>query len=332
MARNYMAGALVVAILPAAPAVAAEGREPVSFITAGAPIEAPRGFEELCSFNADWCGARRPVRPQPAVAPITAVVPVSVGVPAPIAASAPGGAAQAIGIDARPFAIPGQNVVVVPASPKGFFKQALAFRPLTGRLPALVLDIEANAIPVRIDDAQLTMGRAPISPRFVKALDQALPVESPAMPGRRPTQDGATSPVTVPAAPALDEMAMLKSVNRRVNGHVIQRRDSEIFGTGERWRRSGIGRGATGDCEDLAIEKRLQLLAEGYPPERLSYAVVYRRDVGLHTILIARTGEGDFVLDSLSPYVRHWKKVEYSWIGMQSMQEPTRWFALGSRV
>jgi predicted transglutaminase-like cysteine proteinase len=125
---------------------------------------------------------------------------------------------------------------------------------------------------------------------------------------------------------------MVKSVNRRVNGAVVQRRDAQIYGQGELWRRSGIGPGATGDCEDIAIEKRLQLLAEGFPADKLAFAVVYRRGVGLHTVLLARTAAGDMVLDSLTPAVTSWDKARYSWISVQSMAEPSRWFAPGVRA
>lgn len=124
---------------------------------------------------------------------------------------------------------------------------------------------------------------------------------------------------------------LLKTVNRRVNGAVLQRRDAQIFGQGELWRRAGIGSGAVGDCEDIAIEKRLQLVAEGFPADKLAFAVVFRRDVGLHTVLVARTGRGDVVLDSLDPYVSDWTKARYSWISVQSMDDPQRWFAPGAR-
>ncbi|PVX30471.1 transglutaminase-like cysteine peptidase [Sphingomonas pokkalii] len=132
-------------------------------------------------------------------------------------------------------------------------------------------------------------------------------------------------PSTPPAQPDADPATLLARVNRLVNGHVRQRTDLAQFGQGELWRRSGIGRDAVGDCEDIAIEKRLQLIAAGYPAERLFFAVVYRRDLGLHVVLVARTDAGDMVLDSRSPYVRPWSEAAYDWISAQAPGEAGRW-------
>ena len=137
-------------------------------------------------------------------------------------------------------------------------------------------------------------------------------------------------PTAAPSPTALPEAelkAMLKQVNHHVNGRVRQRTDAEIYGVGELWRRSGDGRNAVGDCEDLAIEKRAELIAAGFPPDRLAFAVVYSRDAGLHTVLVARTEVEDVVLDGRSPYVTNWSKVPYSWISVQSMNDPMLWYA-----
>lgn len=138
------------------------------------------------------------------------------------------------------------------------------------------------------------------------------------------------TPTPAPSSTALPEAelrAMLKQVNHHVNSRVRQRTDAEIYGVGELWRRSGDGRNAVGDCEDLAIEKRAELIAAGFPPDRLAFAVVYSRDAGLHTVLVARTEVEDVVLDGRSPYVTNWSKVPYSWISVQSMNDPMLWYA-----
>jgi predicted transglutaminase-like cysteine proteinase len=119
-------------------------------------------------------------------------------------------------------------------------------------------------------------------------------------------------------------------VNSWVNGHVVQRTDIENYHVDELWRRSGIERGATGDCEDIAIEKRYQLVDAGFSPERLSFAVVYQRSTGFHTVLIARTTRGDHVLDSRSGFVTIWNKTPYSWISVQSTQDPMVWRTVAS--
>lgn len=117
-------------------------------------------------------------------------------------------------------------------------------------------------------------------------------------------------------------------VNRSVNARVIQLTDIQMFGRGELWRRSGIEKGARGDCEDLAIEKRLQLIEQGFPADRLFFAVVYQTQVGLHTILVARLADGDYVLDSRTPYVERWSSVPYSWVSIQDPRNIMNWHML----
>ena len=66
---------------------------------------------------------------------------------------------------------------------------------------------------------------------------------------------------------------LLRRVNRRVNRHVRQMSDEARFGRHDLWRASGMGRGAAGDCEDIAIEKRKLLVDAGVPADRLFLAV-----------------------------------------------------------
>lgn len=138
----------------------------------------------------------------------------------------------------------------------------------------------------------------------------------------------ATIAVTAPARPKPSpdaEARLLQSVNKLVNGRVVQRSDMQIYATDEKWQRSGIGSQAQGDCEDLAIEKRYQLVAQGYDPARLSFAVVFSPQTGLHTVLVARTDDGDMVLDSATPWVRRVDQTSYSWVSIQSPENGMRW-------
>jgi predicted transglutaminase-like cysteine proteinase len=145
------------------------------------------------------------------------------------------------------------------------------------------------------------------------------------------TRDGPERIMAGDQTQARTEMTLLNRVNRLVNGRVRQRTDMEIFGQPELWRRSGVERGAQGDCEDLAIEKRYELTDAGFDPHRLYFAVVYAPRIGLHTVLVARLTSGDMVLDSRTPYVTHWQEADYSWVSIQSMNDPMRWHALGDR-
>ncbi len=122
---------------------------------------------------------------------------------------------------------------------------------------------------------------------------------------------------------------LLRRVNRRVNRHVHQVSDAARFARSDVWQASGIGRGAAGDCEDIALEKRKLLLEAGVSHDRLFLAVAYGRGrSGLHLVLIARTDDGDVVLDSRSATITPWSNAPYTWIAVQSAGEPRLWFSV----
>lgn len=121
-------------------------------------------------------------------------------------------------------------------------------------------------------------------------------------------------------------MRLLNIVNRKVNREVNQVSDRMSVGVDERWNRPIETRsGLKGDCEDIAIEKRERLVAAGFPEHDLFFAVVYRRDIGLHAVLVARTAAGDMVLDSRSPWIVEWAKAPYVWVKRQDPGSPMTW-------
>jgi predicted transglutaminase-like cysteine proteinase len=72
----------------------------------------------------------------------------------------------------------------------------------------------------------------------------------------------------------------------------------------------------------------VELRAAGYPASSLMLAVAYQRRIGLHTVLVVRTQMGDYVLDNMSWAVKPWSKVKYSWLSVQSPDDPSRWHRL----
>lgn len=128
-----------------------------------------------------------------------------------------------------------------------------------------------------------------------------------------------------------DKVKLLNSVNRQVNGRVVQATDTNAFGQGEVWRRSGAGKGAVGDCEDIALEKMYQLALQGFPSGDMFLAVGYAREVGLHTVLIGRTSSGDLVLDNRTPVVTAWNKTDYRWIVHQEPGRLQSWRNVSAR-
>lgn len=146
---------------------------------------------------------------------------------------------------------------------------------------------------------------------------------------------GGASFLTPAPAPAQDDrndaerMRLLKRIDASINAHVRQQSDQSLYGVPELWRPSGSGRNASGDCEDLAIQKRLDLIAAGFAPARLFFAIVYRTDIGLHTVLIARLDAGDVVLDSRSNFIEPWSSTRYAWLVAEYPGKPTRWYMTG---
>lgn len=129
----------------------------------------------------------------------------------------------------------------------------------------------------------------------------------------------------------LDEAALSRlfhTINAHVNRHVVQQTDQQIYGRPEVWRPAGDQPGATGDCEDIALEKRLELLAAHVPAERLFMAVVYSHTAGLHAVLVARLADGDVVLDSRVNAILPWASSGYDWLSVESPQDPDRWFTV----
>ncbi len=119
--------------------------------------------------------------------------------------------------------------------------------------------------------------------------------------------------------------SMLRTVNSQVNRAVVQRYDSQFAGEAEFWQRPDFDKEGFGDCEDIAIEKRMRLIEAGYPADELFFAVAYVRRFGLHVVLVARLDDGDYVLDSLSPHVAVKSEVRYSWLRVQSAADPLKW-------
>jgi predicted transglutaminase-like cysteine proteinase len=126
-----------------------------------------------------------------------------------------------------------------------------------------------------------------------------------------------------PSAPP--SLALVRQVNSWVNHGVIQQSDSLTYGVQEKWARSGVGIGSRGDCEDLAIEKRLRLIEAGVAPERLRFAIVYSRRAGLHVLLLVETSLGPVALDSRRNRIIPASKAGYRWITIQDAQVPAIW-------
>lgn len=136
-------------------------------------------------------------------------------------------------------------------------------------------------------------------------------------------QDMAPPPGQIADEKVLRRLA--KRINSHVNRSVVQVPDMVATGMGEQWRRPGIGRDRVGDCEDLAIEKRAALTDAGFPAERMFYAVSFVRGYGLHTVLIVRLDDGDYILDSMAARMQRWSDSGQIWLRRQLPGDPLNW-------
>ena len=133
----------------------------------------------------------------------------------------------------------------------------------------------------------------------------------------------------LPTAGGNNDRRLIKMINERVNHQVVQVSDLASRGVEEEWDRPGERGHPPGDCEDIAIEKRMRLLEAGFPADKMFYAVVFKSNFGLHTILIARLADGDYALDSANPHVMRWSATRYVWLRAQSTADPMVWTRIG---
>ena len=126
----------------------------------------------------------------------------------------------------------------------------------------------------------------------------------------------------VPAA-ALTEASwnQLLSVNAYFNANIVPVTDRELYGVDEFWTYPN----GYGDCEDIALAKRRQLIQDGWSPSDLMIAVVRQRNGEGHAVLTVRTDRGDFVLDNMRNKVMLWSETEYTYLKRQSAADPGRW-------
>ena len=108
----------------------------------------------------------------------------------------------------------------------------------------------------------------------------------------------------------------LVAVTGAVNRSMAQVEDRTQFGVSDIWT---VG-GRAGDCEDFALTKRAALLAKGWPRSSVLVALVYLRGAQ-HAVLVARTDQGDYVLDNLNSTVKPWRETAYSWNKIQGPSE-----------
>lgn len=121
----------------------------------------------------------------------------------------------------------------------------------------------------------------------------------------------------------------LNAVNRKVNNRIRYSSDTRNYGHIDYW---NVPNSGTGDCEDYALAKRRELIGLGWPRSSLLLAIAYAETGTGHAVLIARTDQGDFVLDNRRRNAQPWHKLPYTWIAIQSTENPKKFSSIASAV
>ena len=119
--------------------------------------------------------------------------------------------------------------------------------------------------------------------------------------------------------------SQLNQVNRSVNSRITELSDRATVGKDDDWRVPTV----SGDCEDIAILKKQELIRRGWPASALLLTVASYHGQG-HTVLTVRTSQGDLVLDNLTNSVRDWSSTPYSYFARQAQGNGRRWERIGA--
>jgi predicted transglutaminase-like cysteine proteinase len=115
----------------------------------------------------------------------------------------------------------------------------------------------------------------------------------------------------------------LVAVNAEVNRDIVAETDEEIYGRPEVWAYPDkIGKG---DCEDLVLLKRRDLIKKGWPTGALLITVVRQQNGEGHAVLTVLTDRGDLILDNLQPRVLVWSDTDYEYVKRQSEYDSGQW-------
>lgn len=85
-----------------------------------------------------------------------------------------------------------------------------------------------------------------------------------------------------------------------------------------------------GNCNDYVLLKKKLLVEAGWSPSALLLTVVLDTHNEGHLVLMARTNDGDLILDNLTDTIKTWDGTGYTFIKRQSADNPNDWVRLES--
>ncbi|WP_084176060.1 transglutaminase-like cysteine peptidase [Brevundimonas bacteroides] len=118
---------------------------------------------------------------------------------------------------------------------------------------------------------------------------------------------------------------LVNRINRSLNREIRHVEDRDLYGRPDLWTLPVASRG---DCEDYVLAKRQALIHAGVPAQALSIAIVETRWGETHAVLLLASDRGEYVLDSLSPWVTRWDQVDYRWRERQARGGTFDWVSV----
>jgi predicted transglutaminase-like cysteine proteinase len=143
--------------------------------------------------------------------------------------------------------------------------------------------------------------------------------------GRHPTECSARTSVNQRVHLTQALWSQLVSVNELVTRTIQPATDLAVWGHEEWWEYPST----TGDCDDMMLLKRRDLIALGWPVGALLMTVVRQPSGEGHAVLTVLTDRGDLILDSLDPRIEVWSATGYQFVKRQSEFDTGRWVAIG---
>ncbi|MEO5806771.1 transglutaminase-like cysteine peptidase [Devosia sp.] len=113
----------------------------------------------------------------------------------------------------------------------------------------------------------------------------------------------------------------LLTINANTNSAIVPVTDQDLYHVAEFWTYPN----GYGDCEDIALAKRRDLINAGWPASTLLMTVVRQTNGDGHAVLLVRTDRGDLVLDNQEGAINVWNATPYQYIKRQSQANPGQW-------
>lgn len=135
---------------------------------------------------------------------------------------------------------------------------------------------------------------------------------------------GTDAPQTVAMTAA--RWSELNAVNDFVNA-LPQVEDIDRYGVTEYW---AVADDKGGDCEDLALRKRAELISRGWPASALLMTVVREWSGDGHAVLTVVTDQGELILDNKARTILHREEAPYVFLKRQSAYRPWVWLDMES--